>query len=336
MHRLLDHYLHTAHAADRLLVPAPATRSPWPRPSPGVTPEDLADHEQALAWFAAEHPVLLAAVGQAAATGFDTHAWQLAWTPQRPSSTGGGTGTTGPPPSSRRGRRPAAGRPATRRRTPTAASPCAYTRLGRFDDAHTHLRHALDLLRRARRPDRAGPHPPQPRRSAFERRGRHGRRSSTPSRPWTCTGPPATGAGQADALNAVGWYHAQLGDHQQALTCCQQALALHQELGDRDGAGRTPGTASATPTTTSATTPRPSPATSTPSTCYRDLGDRYNEADTLTHLGDTHHAAGDPDAARDAWQQALTILDELDHPDADQVRAKLGGLTGPTGDRADE
>jgi hypothetical protein len=27
-----------------------------------------------------------------------------------------------------------------------------------------------------------------------------------------------------------------------------------------------------------------------------------------------------------AWQHALHILDELDHPDADRVRAKLQGL----------
>jgi hypothetical protein len=28
-------------------------------------------------------------------------------------------------------------------------------------------------------------------------------------------------------------------------------------------------------------------------------------------------------AAREAWQQALYILDDLDHPDADKVRVKL-------------
>jgi hypothetical protein len=61
-------------------------------------------------------------------------------------------------------------------------------------------------------------------------------------------------------------------------------------------------------------------------TLFRDLGDRYDEAATLTNLGDTHHAAGNPDAARDAWQHALTILDDLDHPDADQVRTKLAAL----------
>ena len=65
-------------------------------------------------------------------------------------------------------------------------------------------------------------------------------------------------------------------------------------------------------------------------TCYqhaltlnRDLGARYSEADTLDHLGDIHQAAGKLHAVRDAWQQALTILD---HPDAAQIRAKLAGL----------
>src|SRR5262249_16461689 len=70
IHRILDHYLHTAHAADRLLARDPITLTP---PQPGVTPEHLVDHEQAVTWFIAEHAVLLAAVDHAAATGFDTH-----------------------------------------------------------------------------------------------------------------------------------------------------------------------------------------------------------------------------------------------------------------------
>src|SRR5439155_2774154 len=51
-----------------------------PAPAPGVHPEQLADIDAALAWFTAEHAVLLASVRQAAATGFDTHTWALAWT----------------------------------------------------------------------------------------------------------------------------------------------------------------------------------------------------------------------------------------------------------------
>jgi hypothetical protein len=40
-------------------------------------------------------------------------------------------------------------------------------------------------------------------------------------------------------------------------------------------------------------------------------------------LSHNHHAGGDHEAARDAWQHALAILDDLEHPDADTVRAKL-------------
>ncbi|MGE5292555.1 MAG: tetratricopeptide repeat protein [Micromonosporaceae bacterium] len=67
--------------------------------------------------------------------------------------------------------------------------------------------------------------------------------------------------------------------------------------------------------------------------CYRRavdlfdrLGHRYHKAETLTYAGDAYQTAGDQDAARDAWQQALAILDDLRHPDAAQVRASLDRL----------
>lgn len=76
--RALDHYLRTAYAADQLLNPerGPITLPPA---GPGVTPEEHADRGQAMAWFGAEHRVLLAAADRAAATGLDIHAWQLPW-----------------------------------------------------------------------------------------------------------------------------------------------------------------------------------------------------------------------------------------------------------------
>ena len=78
-HRLLDHYLHSAYHSNVLLDP---NRDPIALSAAraGVTLQQSADGEQAMAWFTAEHPVLLAAIDHAAATGFDTHTWQLAWT----------------------------------------------------------------------------------------------------------------------------------------------------------------------------------------------------------------------------------------------------------------
>ena len=56
------------------------------------------------------------------------------------------------------------------------------------------------------------------------------------------------------------------------------------------------------------------------------IGDRYNSASTFIRLGDVHRDTGDRTAARDAWQQALMVLDQMHHPDGEQVRAKLRSL----------
>ena len=52
----------------------------------------------------------------------------------------------------------------------------------------------------------------------------------------------------------------------------------------------------------------------------------YYQTTMLVHLGDAYDAAGDHDQARQAWEQALAILEHLHHSDADQVRALLAAL----------
>jgi len=61
--------------------------------------------------------------------------------------------------------------------------------------------------------------------------------------------------------------------------------------------------------------------------CYHEaldllsqLGDRVNEAGTLTHLGDAHAGAGATAAAWDAWRRALAIQVELGLAEVAQVR----------------
>jgi tetratricopeptide (TPR) repeat protein len=324
-HRMLDHYLHTAYTADRLLHPArdPITLTP---PQPGVTPEHPADYQQALDWFAAEHPVLLAAVGRAAAGGFDSHTWHLTrtlWTFL-----------------DRRGHWhdwAATGRAAVaathRLADPTAQAyahrtlAIAYTRLGRFDDAHTQLTHALDLT------TQTGDHTEQAHNHQslgylWEQRGDYARALHHARQALELHQATGNQDGQALALNAVGWCHGMLGDHQQALTFCQQALTLFQDLGDR---ARQAGTWDSTGYAHHHLGQHAQALTSYHHalTLFCDLGDRYEEANTLTHLGDTHHATGNAHAARDAWQQALTILDDLKHPNADQLRTKLATLDTP-------
>jgi len=324
--RILDHYLHTAYSAERLLNPA---RAPVPLAPlrAGVTPQQLSDHIQALGWLTAERPVLLAAVAHAAATGFDTHTWQLAWTL-----------TTF---LDRRGHwhdqvavGEAAVAAAQRLADPTTQAQThdslavTYTRLSRLDDAHTQLRYALDLATQTNNQNQQA-HTHRSLAYLWDRRG-HPAQALDHARQalhlYQATGHQA---GQAYTLNTVGWYHTLLGEHQQALTYCQQALTLHQQRADRFGQAATWDSLGYVHhhlgQHTQAVT-----CYQHALTLYRDVGDRYYEADTLSHVGDAHHATGEPEAARDAWQQALTILDDLDHPDAAHVRAKLAGLDPPT------
>jgi tetratricopeptide (TPR) repeat protein len=57
---------------------------------------------------------------------------------------------------------------------------------------------------------------------------------------------------------------------------------------------------------------------------YREAGDRFSEGQSLTHVGETCQAVGTLAQAREAWEQALAIFDELRNRDAaDKVRAML-------------
>ncbi|MFI6636773.1 BTAD domain-containing putative transcriptional regulator [Nonomuraea fuscirosea] len=75
--RVIEHYLHTAYRATRLLRPEALVIVPSP-PAPGVRPERLACRRQALEWFRAEHTVLFTVVRQALRNDFPSHVIQLA------------------------------------------------------------------------------------------------------------------------------------------------------------------------------------------------------------------------------------------------------------------
>src|SRR5215469_1546673 len=74
--RMLDHYLHAAHRAHRVLYPGRELIG-LDALAPGVTPETFGGKASALAWLEAEYQVLLKVTDVAARTGFDTHAWRL-------------------------------------------------------------------------------------------------------------------------------------------------------------------------------------------------------------------------------------------------------------------
>jgi DNA-binding SARP family transcriptional activator/Tfp pilus assembly protein PilF len=322
--RILGHYLHSAFAADRLLDKGrdPIVLTP---PPAGVTPERPTDHRHALDWFTAEHPALLATVDLAAAAGMDAHAWQLAWTLwtfldwQGHWHDHAAVGRT-------------AVAAAARLTDPDAQGLAhrqlarAYTRLGRFDDAHVLFSRALDLY--AAVGDQAGQANTHNNIAIlWERRGEPARGLEHARQAFDLFRDAGHLIGQAKALNNTGWFQALLGDYQEALASCQEALTLHRGLGNQYGQAGTLDSLGFVHHQLGHYTEALA--------CYRgalslhrELGDRYYEADSLARLGDTHGASGNPDAAGLAFQQALNILTELDHPDADKVKAKLGILHG--------
>ncbi len=235
-HRILDHYLHTAYTAEPLLNPGRDSITLAP-PQPGVTPERPADHAQALAWFTAEHRVLVAAVGHAAANGFDTHTWQLAWVLWTFLYWRGHWHDWADV-----GRVAVAA--AERLADPTVQARAhrglagAYTTLGLFDDAHIHFSQALGLAARAGDPaGQALIHDSLA--VLWERRGHPAQAIDHARHALDLFRAAGHQIGQADALNMVGWFSALLGDYQQALTYCQQALTLCQELHNRVGQAAT-------------------------------------------------------------------------------------------------
>jgi tetratricopeptide (TPR) repeat protein len=317
--RVLDHYLHTAYAADRLLAPHRDPIIPAPAAT-GVTPQEPAGHDAAMGWFAAEHAVLLAAVERADDAGFDTHVWQLAWVLTTYFDWRGHWHDRA---AAYTAALHAAGRLADRSAQAHAhrGVALAYTWLRRYHHARTHLERALDIF--GQLDDLAGQaHTHRSLARVFAQQGQH--RQALPHDQQALTLYQAAGhrTGQATALNAIGWHHAHLGNHQQALTYCQQALALHQHIGDRHGTAATWDSLGYIHHHLG----HHQQAT----TCYqqaldlfRDLDDRYYQAEAATNLGDIHHAAGDTGTAHRHWRHALTILDELGHPKAEQVRARL-------------
>ena len=289
--------MHSAYPADQLLNPQrddPVTPPPVPA---GVSPEQAADQRQALAWFVAEHQVLLAMIRQA---GDDALAWQLAWTLNRFFGYQGHWHDSIEVLT-------VAMEAARRLADPLKEAfthrflGCAYIRLGRFGDADARLREALELYRTGG--DTVGEgHAHRHQAWLLERQGRYREALGHAEQALDLFRAAGHRPGQARALNAIGWFHAMLGDYGQAVAYCQQALELQRELGDRFGQAETWDSLGYA----SQRLGRHAAAISayrTAAGLFRAFDDQYNEADSTASLGDAHYAAGDTAAAGTAWGQ---------------------------------
>ncbi|HZN20782.1 MAG TPA: tetratricopeptide repeat protein [Micromonosporaceae bacterium] len=321
-HRMLDHYLHTAHGAAMLL-----SRHRHPitidAPQPGAAAQPLGDGAQASAWLTAERPVLLSLVRLAAAAGFDRHAWQLAWTLTTFLDRNGHWHDWA-------ATQQAAVESARRVSDPDGRAyahrglALAQYRLGQYQHAHANLSQALDLF--TVRGDHAGQaYTHLDLAWALERQGRYRAALHHAHQALDLHRRSGHESGQARALNSVGWLLARLDDHQAALTYCRQAHDLFRQLDDRAGEAGTWDSLGYAHHRLG----HHDEAIS----CYRravellqDIGDRYHEAESRANLGDALLAAADAAGARQQWRHAVRIFSELGHPDAAGVRDRLERL----------
>ncbi|WP_405976135.1 tetratricopeptide repeat protein [Streptomyces sp. NBC_00988] len=318
VHRMMDHYLHSARAADVLVTPQPnPVEVPPPRPGANVSQPE--DYGQALAWFVAEHPVLLEIVRHPQ-PGFDGHVWRLVtvlatfldrygyWQALLTAARSALMAAE------REGA--LAGRAGAHR-----ALGLALDRLKCPEPAREHYLRALELFAAlGSDAGQARTHQHLSRMSAEQGSSElvleHAYRSLEHYR--------AAGdrAGQAAALNHIGWRQANLGDHLRALAHCEQALELARAAGDVAGQAHTSdslGYIHHQLGRYQQAVDRYRQA----ARLFRATGDRHSEAACLICLGDSHRGAGQSDAAHEVWTRALALTTELGLPDDDPIRAGL-------------
>lgn len=317
--RILDHYLHSTWAAS---LNADHAQKPIPLapPRPGVVAEAFTDSQEALVWFKAERAVLLAVAGQAADAGLHSGVLQLAW----------GLGTF----LYRQGhwhdmaRVMRAAVESARQLADTQALgrvlgflAQAHIQTGQFEAARTELLEALALY------DEPGG---EGRRAAIhvsfarihDLQGNYREALSHSRESLRLYRAADDQDGEAVALNSVGWYCALLGDFEEAVGYCEQSLDLFRTLGDDQG--------QANAWDSLGYAHEHLGHHELAIVCFqhalainRHLGARYSEAEALDHLGDAYRGSGNLAAAKQAWEGAMAILDDLGHPDAEQVRDKM-------------
>ncbi|WP_412515267.1 tetratricopeptide repeat protein [Actinomadura madurae] len=320
-HRLVDHYVRTASAAQRLVggdveddigadLAAPGT--------PGVCVTDFSGRDEAMAWFEAERPALLAALSLAEDLRLDRQVCRLA---RALFVFLHGRGHWHDRAETQRAAVAAAGRLGDLVEQSRAYRNLAFALadLGRFDEAHR----SLDLALEHSRDDLAGQAWTHYRRDiVYALQGREADALDAARRAHELFDELGDQVGRAIALTDLGWYHGRLGDHGRALELCEQALVLHQKFGNLAYE------AHAWSCLADVHLRMGDPARAIP--CYhqaRDLfrkfDDPYAEASTLAHVGACHHLAGDLEAAREQWRHAYALLGDLASTTVDQIHTQL-------------
>ncbi|MEV4026545.1 BTAD domain-containing putative transcriptional regulator [Actinosynnema sp. NPDC050801] len=303
--RLVDHYLHTALAAQQhmdhsgaVLVLSPAV--------PGSGPLSFDTDKAAMTWYDEEHQVILDTQRTAARYGWDLQVWQFAevlrsYQLRRP-----------PDPADGRATWEQALGAAERLGDRRLAAKC-HRFLGHIAARHDfgpqaieHLRQAVGLL------EDSGDELEQARTHlafawVLERHGDDAAALDHSLAALPLFRSSGSRPGEADALNAVGWYQSRLGRLDEAAEHCGLALALYRESGDRNGEANTLeslGFIAHNAGRHDIAIDHYEQALR----LFREDESAYQEADTLVRMADAHLARGAHCEARRTWEAALVLL----------------------------
>jgi len=325
MSRMLDHYLYTAYAAAMLFaVHSEPVR--LPQSFTKTSGERLADYASAAAWCKADEAVLTAAVTCAAKAGFAAHAWQLAWCIEAF------------PDWWRRWQDLAATGVIVLGAVERAADLTgqahvhrlvgkALTTGGRHQEARGHLQRAVALLDRLR--DRLSQADTELTLAhvlcELDEPAEALARSTHALGVYQAVGHQA---GQARALNSVGWEHLLLGRYEQGLALCERSLELARQADDPSMRWLQAATLDSIGYALHHLGRRNLAVARYRQALRAADGDTAVKAVVLDHLGDSYAADGDLADALRFWDQALRIFEEAHHPAAEQIRAKISETSG--------
>jgi DNA-binding SARP family transcriptional activator/tetratricopeptide (TPR) repeat protein len=317
LRRVLTWYLHTADAADRLLVP---TRRHAPLDQTAAKPLEFASYDDALAWCDAEYANLMVAVQAAAEADEDDIAWKLPGALSsylaicQPWDDWVTAGRTAVKAARRAGDLRGEAWLLTQLSEP-------YIRLGRLDEAMDCLQRALHI--RVETGDRRAEGSTLNNIGAvyfalgrFEDSIRYFRDALGLA--------VETGGkrGESIALLNLGEIHQKLAQHDKAAFCHQQALRIAREIDDL----RVEGTALANLSETFLALGRPAAGRDhlrQALAAWQRSGDRKHEAETHGKLGDLLSGMGEAPAAHGHWRAAQAIFEELGDPRARELRSRL-------------
>ncbi|MGW3963439.1 BTAD domain-containing putative transcriptional regulator [Amycolatopsis sp. NPDC005003] len=318
--RVLDWYLHTTVAAERLLRPH---RPPFElvEPVTAVTPVAFPDHRGAMGWCDAEQANLVAAIDGAAANGLHEHAWQLALAVSSYCYAGKRrrdwleTSEAGLRSARQLGDPKAEG-------ALLASLGSAHAVNGQYDEAIAYFRQALELHRATGDDDRA----PvtlnslavayaetrrfEPALAAFTQAGElHRDRGNT--------------LGEALALMNIALANSSLGRLEPATARNREALAVFRRRGDRYHTAIC--LANLAETYALRGDHRRAVDRYQQAIAQHVLaGNDYGRARTLMNLGRSLARLGEPDQARDCWRSARAVFEELGDPQAAEASALIG------------